>query len=207
MLKVGLTGGIASGKSTVSTILEELGGHVIDSDTITHELLGPGQQVSEAVVREFGDGIVGQDGRIDRRLLGAIVFDDPRRRAVLNALIHPEVARRQEEFLARVAREDPRGVAIVDASLMIETGSYTRYERIVVVSCPEHEQRRRLRDRGLSADQIDARLRAQMPLADKVRYADYVIDNSGSIDDTRRQVREVWDELSLLAALGSRSPE
>lgn len=207
MLKVGLTGGIASGKSTVSTILEELGGHVIDADTITHELLGPGQQVSEAVVREFGDGIVGQDGRIDRRLLGAIVFDDPRRRAVLNALIHPEVARRQEEFLARVAREDPRGVAIVDASLMIETGSYTRYERIVVVSCPEHEQRRRLRDRGLSADQIDARLRAQMPLADKVRYADYVIDNSGSIDDTRRQVREVWDELSLLAALGSRSPE
>lgn len=200
MLKVGLTGGIASGKTTVAVMFRELGAHLIDSDTITHELLEPGQDVYDAIVREFGAGVVLSHGRIDRRALGSIVFEDPARRAALNQLMHPAIAARQEAFLAEVGREDPDGVAIVDAALMIETGSYRRYDRIVVVSCPPEVQRDRLKARGLSDREIDARIRAQMPLDKKVRFADYVIDNSDDIGRTRSQVRQVWAELRSLAA-------
>lgn len=199
MLSVGLTGGIASGKSTVAGMFRELGAHVVDSDEITHELLEPGQAVHRAVVGEFGDRIVLPDGRIDRRVLGAIVFGDSARRDVLNGLVHPGVAERQEAFLRRVQIEHPDGVAIVDAALMIETGSYRRYDRVVVVSCPVAEQRRRLEARGLTEAGIDARIASQMPLSEKARYADYVIDNSGNLDETRLRVRDVWTELRGLA--------
>jgi dephospho-CoA kinase len=180
-------------------MFRDLGGHLIDSDRITHELLEPGQAVHASIVREFGGTILGPGGTIDRRLLGAIVFGDPERRAMLNALIHPVVADRQEAFLDQVSREDPNGVAIVDAALMIETGSYRRYDCVVVVGCGPEEQRRRLATRGLTPDQIRQRLEAQMPFEEKVRYADYVIDNSGSLVATRRRVEEVWAELRVLA--------
>ena len=200
MLSVGLTGGIASGKSTVAAMFQELGCHVIDSDQITHELLEPGQAVYEAVVGAFGPGILGPGGQIDRKALGAIVFRDPQQRQVLNGLVHPGVARRQEEFLGQVAKADPDGIAIVDAALMIETGSYRRYDRVVVVGCEPSEQRRRLRLRGrLTPGEIEARIESQMPLDEKVRYAGYVIDNSGSLEETRRQVRQVWEEMRTLA--------
>jgi dephospho-CoA kinase len=199
MLKVGLTGGIASGKSTVREMFREMGAHVVDSDAITHALLEPGQAVHAAVVNEFGPAVVDAEGRIDRRALAEIVFPDPSRRETLNRLVHPGVAAAQQEFLAGVASEHPNGVAIVDAALMVETGSYRRYDRVVVVSCPLSEQRRRLRERGLGDSEIDERVAAQMPLAEKLRVADYVIDNSGDLEATRKQVEAVWSELRRLA--------
>jgi dephospho-CoA kinase len=135
MLKVGLTGGIGSGKSTVSAMFRDLGARVVDSDEIVHTLLTPGEPVHQAVVSVFGPAILGGDGRIDRAALGRIVFADAGRRETLNSIVHPEVGRRQEAFLEKAGREAPDGVAIVDAALMIETGSYRRYDRIVVVRC------------------------------------------------------------------------
>lgn len=202
MLKVGLTGGIASGKTTVGAMFRELGAHVVDSDRVTHDLLEPGQEVHDAVVQEFGRAILDANGRIDRKVLGGIVFGDESRRQALNALVHPAIQSRQDQFLEEALEKDPNGVAIVDAALMIETGSYKRYDRIVVVVCPPEMQQRRLGARGLTADQIEARIRSQMPLEEKARFADYLIDNSGDLPATRRQVEEVWSELTSLSAFG-----
>src|SRR5215467_12299747 len=123
MLRVGLTGGIASGKSTVGRMFVELGCHLLDSDHLTHQLLEPGQAVHDAVVREFGTQILAQDGTIDRRILGEIVFKDPQARGKLNSLVHPAVIQRQKEWLEAMNARDPAGIAIVDAALMIEVGT------------------------------------------------------------------------------------
>jgi dephospho-CoA kinase len=202
MLSVGLTGGIATGKSTVGLMFVELGCHLIDSDQITHQLLEPGQSVHAAVIEEFGERILAEDGTIDRRVLGNIVFkEDPRTRDRLNRLIHPAIIRRQQQWLREVEAKDPGGIAIVDAALMIEVGTYRNYDKIIVVTCTPAVQKRRLAERsGLSQEEIEARIRSQMPMKEKVRFADFVIDNSGDPSDTRRQVEEVNSKLRELAA-------
>jgi dephospho-CoA kinase len=196
MLRVGLTGGIASGKSTVGRMFIELGCQLLDSDQLTHQLQEPGQAVHDAVVREFGTQILAQDGRINRRVLAEIVFKDPEARQKLNSLVHPAVIQRQKEWLEEMNAKDPAAVSIVDAALMIEVGTYKNYDKIVVVTCSPEIQRQRLLERsGLTDEQINARIRAQMPLAEKVKYADFVIDNSRDLADTRRQVEEVNSRL------------
>lgn len=196
MLRVGLTGGIATGKSTVGRMFVELGCHLIDSDNITHQLLEPGQAVHVAVVQAFGERILAPDGTIDRKILGEIVFNDPQARKKLNNLVHPAVVQRQQEWLSEVEAQDPRGIAIVDAALMIEVGTYKNYDKVVLVVCPPAEQRRRLRQRsGLSEEQIETRLRSQMPMEEKMKFADYVIVNSGSFEDAHREVERVYGEL------------
>jgi dephospho-CoA kinase len=201
MLKVGLTGGIATGKTTVGRMFIDLGCHLIDSDEITHQLFEPGQDVHAAVIKAFGPTIVRPDGTIDRKILGEIVFKDSAARAKLNALVHPAIIRRQQEFLAEVARTDPHGLAIVSAALMVEVGTYKNYDRVIVVSCPPEMQRARLKSRsGLSDQQIEDRISAQMPMVEKVKYGDYVIDTSGDLDNTRRQVVEVNSKLRESAA-------
>jgi dephospho-CoA kinase len=198
MLRVGLTGGIATGKTTVGQMFVDLGCHLTDSDTITHQLFEPGQAVHSAVVQNFGDRVLTPDGRINRKVLGEIVFTNPAARADLNALVHPAVIRRQQEWLREIEERDPGAVAIVDATLMIEVGTYKNYDKVIVVTCAPEIQKRRLRERsGLSEEQIDARIRSQMPLEEKVKYADYVIDNSGSLSETRRQVEQVYSKLPL----------
>jgi dephospho-CoA kinase len=201
MLRVGLTGGIASGKSTVGHMFVELGCHLLDSDQLTHQLLEPGQGVHDAVVREFGRQILAQDGTINRRVLGDIVFKDPEARQKLNSLVHPAVIQRQKEWLEEMNEKDPGGIAIVDAALMIEVGTYKNYDKIVVVTCsPEIQKQRLLQRSGLTDEQIQARIQAQMPLTEKVKYADFVIDNSGVPANTRRQVEEVNSRLREFAA-------
>jgi dephospho-CoA kinase len=201
MLRVGLTGGIATGKTTVGLMFVELGCHVIDSDLITHHLFEPGQEVRNAVVQAFGTEIVTAEGAINRQILGEIIFKDANARAKLNALVHPAILQRQQEFLNEVARKDPRGIGIVSAALMIEIGTYKNYDKVIVVSCPPEEQKKRLKLRsGLSDEQIEARIRAQMPMEEKVNYGDYVIDTSRDFPDTRRQVEEVNSRLRELAA-------
>jgi dephospho-CoA kinase len=207
MLRVGLTGGIASGKSTVGRMFVELGCHLLDSDHLTHQLLEPGQTVHDAVVREFGKQILAHDGTIDRRILGEIVFKDPEARQKLNSLVHPAVIQRQKEWLEEMDAKDPKGIAIVDAALMIEVGTYKNYDKIVVVTCrPEIQKQRLLERSALTNEQIDARIRAQMPLTEKVKYADFVIDNSGDLPNTRRQVQEVNSRLRELASNTSDKP-
>jgi dephospho-CoA kinase len=197
MLRVGLTGGIATGKSTVGEIFVELGCHLLDSDPITHQLLQPGQAVHAAVVHAFGERILSPDGTVDRRVLGDIVFNDPDARAKLNNLVHPAIIQRQQEWLREVEALDPRGIAIVSAALMIEVGTYKNYEKVIVVTCGPDIQRQRLRARSsLSEDQIEARIRSQMPMDEKVKYAHFVIDNSGTLDATRDQVRRIHKQLA-----------
>jgi dephospho-CoA kinase len=199
MLRVGLTGGIAAGKSTVGRMFAELGCHLIDSDTIVHQLYEPGQAAHTAVVDAFGKPVLSPDGTIDRKVLGEIVFNDPEALAKLNSLLHPAVIRRQQEWLDEMEAGDPSGIGIVDATLMLETGSYKNYDKVIVVVCPVEEQKRRLRGRpALTEEQIDARLRSQMPAEEKVKLADFVIDTSKDLANTRRQAAEVYSRLRQL---------
>jgi dephospho-CoA kinase len=200
MLRVGLTGGIATGKSTVGAMFVELGCHLIESDQITHQLFEPGQAVHAAVVKQFGNRILAPDGTIDRRILGDIVFKDPQARAKLNGLVHPAIIQRQQEWLQEMEAQDPHGIAIVDAALMIEVGTYRNYAKVIVVTCSPEMQRERLRARSaLSEEEIESRIRSQMPAEEKIKYADFVIENSGSLRATQEQVRHVYQQLRAAA--------
>lgn len=196
MLKVGLTGGLACGKTFVGEELERCGCLLIQADELGHEVLAPGGEAYEEVVREFGDAILGAEGDIDRRALAAQVFGAPDRLARLNSLVHPPVLRRQEELLAQFAAREPHGIAVVEAAILIETGSYKRFDRIILVVCEEERQvERALRRDGANLENVRARLSRQMPLAEKRKFADFVIDTSGEKDEAVRQTRAVYDAL------------
>lgn len=196
MLCVGLTGGLACGKSFVGQALAELGCHLIQADELGHEALMPGGEAYEAVVREFGPGVLDAGGAIDRGKLAAEVFDRPERLERLNELVHPPVIRRQEELIAKAAARDPHGIAVVEAAILIETGSHKRFDRLIVVVCEEQQQiERAMRRGGTGHNEVAARLRRQMPLDEKRKFADYIIDTSGSKEDTLRQVRETYNSL------------
>ena len=198
MLRVGLTGGLAAGKSTVAGLFRELGAFHVDADLIAHALLAPGGGAALEVAARFGEKVVGGDGAIDRKALAAIVFADPRALADLNALVHPKV---RAEIARRIADEESRAsaspVALVDAALLVESGINKDLDALIVVACSEATQVARAVARGgLTEAEASARVAAQAPLAEKLAAADYVIDNGGSLDDTARQVRAVWDALN-----------
>ena len=196
MLRVGLTGGLASGKSFVASHLATLGCHVIRADDLGHAVLAPGAECWGPVVAAFGNGILKENGEIDRRQLGALVFERPERLAELNAIMHPPIFRRQERLIAEAAAADPRGIAVVEAAIMFETGSHVRYQKIIVAACTEEQQIERAMHRDqLTREQVQARLARQMPLAEKVRSADYVIDTSGTKEETMRQTGRVYESL------------
>jgi dephospho-CoA kinase len=198
MLRVGLTGGLAAGKSTVAGLFRELGAFHIDADVIAHALLGPGGGATREVAARFGEKVVGWDGGIDRKALAAIVFADPRALADLNALVHPkvraEIARRIAD-VESLASASP--VALVDAALLVESGIHRDLDALIVVACSEATQVARAVARGgLTEAEARARVAAQAPLREKLAVADYVIDNGGSLEDTARQVRSVWNTLN-----------
>jgi len=200
MLRVGLTGGIACGKSTVAALMRELGCRVMEADTIAHRLMQPGQPTYNEIVHEFGRQILHTDGPIDRAKLAAIVFADEARLARLNQIVHPRVVVEQDAWLAEAERAEPRGVAVVEAPLLIESGYHTRLQRLVVTWCRPEQQMERLLARGLSREQAAQRIAAQMPLEEKRRLADDQIDCSGSLEATRHQVEQVVAKLKLIAA-------
>lgn len=196
MLRVGLTGGLASGKSFVGQALAALGCHLIQADCLGHEVLLPGGEAYEGTVREFGEGVLGPDGKIDRRKLGQIAFADPERLAALNRLVHPPVIRREGELLAEAETRDPQGVVVVEAAILIETGSYVRFDRIVLAVCTEEQQIARAMHRdGVTREEALVRMSRQTPLAEKRRFAHYIIDTSGPKEETLRQVRETYESL------------
>ena len=197
MLRVGLTGGIATGKTTVARMFVNLGCHLLDADAVVHTLFTPGEAVHRAVVDAFGDRVLASDSSINRAVLGEIVFNDPVARERLNSLVHPAVIARQKLWLDELETRDPAAIGIVEAALMVEVGTYKNYDKLIVVVCSPDEQRRRLRERaGLSEEQIEARIRSQMPMDEKAKYANFVIDNSGSLEATRDQVARVHRILS-----------
>lgn len=199
MLRVGLTGGLATGKSYVGRILASLGCRVMQADLVGHELLSSGGEAFEPVVREFGQCVLAPDGSIDRRRLGAEVFGKPDRLAVLNGIIHPLVVKREEAWLLEVQAEDPQAIAVVEAAILVETGSFRRFEKLILTVCSEEQQVQRAMDRdGLSESEVRDRLKRQMPLDEKRKFADYVVDTSGSKENTAEQVRMVCHSLRSL---------
>jgi dephospho-CoA kinase len=196
MIRVGLTGGLACGKSYVGSLLAGMGCRVIRADDLGHAVLAPGGEAFEPVVRHFGTGILGTDGTIDRRKLGAIVFRDAEQLALLNSIVHPAVFRLEDEFAQAAAAADPDAIVVVEAAILIETGSHRRYDRLIVVVCSEAQQIERAMHRdGSSREDVETRLRRQMPLHEKRKYADYVIDTSGSKEETAGQTRLVYEAL------------
>ncbi len=200
MLTVGLTGGLASGKSHVGRQLEELGCLLIKADDLGHQALAAGGEAYRPVVEEFGDGVLRPDGAINRRALAAIVFDRPDRLARLNAIVHPVVRDHTRRLVGEFAARAPHGIAVIEAAILIETGSYKNYDRLIVVTCSEQQQIERAMDRdGVTREEALSRLRRQLPLEEKIRYADYVIDTSGSREHTAAQTRAAYEWLRSIS--------
>ena len=196
MLRVGLTGSIAVGKTFVCDVFRELGCHVLDADRTAREVVAPGRSALAEIVEEFGEGVLLPDGTLDRKALGSIVFADEKKRERLNAIVHPAVIEEQSRWLDELELSDPNGIAIVDAALMIESGGYKRFQKLIVVWCEADIQLKRLmlRDR-ISETEALQRISSQLPQADKKTFGDYLIDTSDGFEDTRRQVEAVYANL------------
>src|SRR5688572_4056264 len=200
MLRVGLTGSIAVGKSFVTSVFEELGCHVLDADQTAREVVEPGSSGLHAVVESFGPRILKDDGTLDRELMGQLIFADPEQRQRLNSILHPFIIARQDEVIREWEALDPHGIGIIDAALMIESGGYKRFDKLIVVHCrPEVQLERLMLRTGLSLEQAQQRIASQMPQEEKQQYADYLIDTSDGFDITRSRVREVFKQLQQVA--------
>ena len=202
-LLVGLTGGIGTGKSTVSTMLRALGAVVIDADVLAREVVAPGEPTLAQIVAEFGRGVLRADGTLDRKALGAIVFADPAKRKRLEAITHPSIREHFTRRLDEIAAHGFHGIVFFDAPVMIESGNYKTMDRLVVVVSDEATQVARLFTRdGMTREEALRRIRSQMPLSEKTRLADYVIDNSGDRVATEKQAKRVY--AALTAELAAR---
>jgi dephospho-CoA kinase len=206
MLKVGLTGGIAVGKSVVGDMFVALGAHLVQADRIAHSLMEPGQAVYNDVVRHFGREILNSDGSVNRSKLAEMAFGPAGtgqrspRIADLNRIVHPAVIRSQEEWMDAISVQDPGGLAIVEAALLIEAGAAKRFDRLIVVTCNTEQRverfaRRQHLDIEAARSEVARRMAAQLPDEEKIKAANYVIDNSGSLEHTREQVQQVWEKL------------
>ena len=199
MLRVGLTGSIGVGKSFVAGVLAELGCQVIDADQTAREVVEPGSPGLLAVAAKFGRGVIRADGTLDRERLGSLVFADEEKRRMLNSILHPYIIARQDELLREWETKDPNDIAVVDAALMIESGGYKRFDKLIVVHCTSAEQFKRIMIRdNLSRAEAEERIRAQLPQEEKKSYADYLIDTSDGFEAARKRTAEVYRELRKL---------
>lgn len=196
---MGLTGSIAVGKSFVASVFAGLGCRVLDADMTARDIAAAGTPGLRAVVEAFGSEVLNDDGTLNRARLGQLVFTDEKQRALLNSILHPFIIAAQDEQLRRWEAEDPRGISIVDAALMIESGGYKRFDKLVVVHCSPAVQLERLMARNnLTRAEAERRIATQMPQGEKKRYADYLIDSSNGFEDTRHQTENVYRELRRL---------
>ncbi|MBZ5658077.1 MAG: dephospho-CoA kinase [Acidobacteriia bacterium] len=213
MLKIGLTGGIASGKSVVGEMLVKLGAHVVQADLIAQWLMYPGRPVYEEVVRRFGHGILNPDGTINRPKLAEEAFGNPAsgkppRVKELNALVHPAVVEHENEWMEDIGKDDPKAIAIVEAALILEAGVAERFDYLIVVTCRPEQRVERFRRRQNIAEEsaraeVTRRMAAQIPDSEKIKTADFVIDNSGPLEATEAQVRHVYAILLKEAQQGA----
>lgn len=199
MLRVGLTGGIASGKTTVAGLLKKRGFEVLDADSLGHDLMRPGQAAYDDIVREFGNAVLGSDASVDRAKLGALVFADATRRADLNRILHPRILDSVQRWFVSLDRPGGPAFVFVEAALLVEAGYRSVLDRLIVCWSRTDQQIERLVARGLSAEQARQRLAAQMPVEEKRRAADDVIDCSGSLEETERQVEKLIETLKHAA--------
>ncbi len=208
VIKIGLTGGIASGKSLVSSCFKRLGAYIIDADTIARQVVRPGSKPWKQIVKHFGKEILQEDGSLNRAMLGEIIFRDHSRRDILNNIIHPQVYEKinrdikrfedsiEKDQVNKKGLDKGKRVVVVDIPLLIETGNIDEFDAIVVVYCDPDRQIERLRKRdNLSEEKARERLRSQMPLKDKLSYTDYTVDNNGTKTETEREVKRIWSEL------------
>jgi len=199
MLRVGLTGGLASGKTFVGHTLAGLGCLLIEADEIGREAQQPGGAAYDEIVRVFGREFLNADGTLDRRKLAALVFHDPAQLEKLNAIVHPYVIARRRQMEVDFARENPRGIAVTEAAILIETGSYRDFDRLIVAVCRPEQQVERAMSRGhLTREEVLDRMRRQMPLDEKVKYADFIIDTSGPKEQSAAQTRALYESLRSL---------
>jgi dephospho-CoA kinase len=196
MLRVGLTGSIGVGKSFVSSVLTELGCRVLDADETAREVVEPGSPALRDILNVFGPDILRKDGTLDRSKLGALVFANADKRSTLNSILHPYIIAQQDNRLREWETTNPKGIAVVDAALMIESGGYKRFDKLIVVHCREDVQLQRVMARNkLSREEAERRIAAQMPQEEKKKFADYLIDTSDSFDAARKRTTEVYEEL------------
>ena len=197
MLKVGLTGSIAVGKSFVFGVLAELGCRVLNADVTAREVVAPESPGLRAAVDAFGKEILLPDGGLDRAKLGSLIFADEQKRLRLNSILHPFIIAKQDEQMRKWESEDPKGIAVIDAALMIESGGYRRFDRLIVVHCRPEVQLQRLMSRdGLDREQAEQRIAAQMPQEEKKKFADFLIDTSDGFEGAREQAEAVFLELT-----------
>ena len=200
MLKAGLTGSIAVGKSNVCAIFAELGCHVLDADQTARDVVKAGSHGLARIVEEFGYQVLTPFGELDRKTMGSIVFANKKKRERLNSIVHPLVIEAQDRWIREREEIDPDGIAIVDAALMIESGGYRRFDKLIVVWCEAAIQLQRLMLRdNLTREEAQKRIDSQMPQEEKKRFADHLIDTSAGFDDTRKQTLEVYAQLRLSA--------
>jgi dephospho-CoA kinase len=196
MLRVGLTGSIAVGKSFVASVFVELGCHVLDADQTAREVVMPGAPGLMAIAGAFGEEILNPDGTLDRKQMAAVVFADEGKRQRLNGILHPFIIARQDEILREWEARDPKGIGIVDAALMIESGGYRRFDKLIVVHCrPEVQLERLMLRDNLSRDEAERRINSQMSQEEKQKFADYLIDTSDGFELTREQTLKVYNDL------------
>ena len=197
MLLIGLTGGIATGKSLVSQILKELGAYIIDADKIARQVVEPEKPAWLEIVKFFGRDIINEDKTINRKRLGEIIFNDPVKKRKLEEIVHPKVIEEENRLVKEYGRKNPNGIVIIDAALLIEAGSHKRVDKLIVVYADKETQFKRLSERDrLSRADAEKRTASQLPLDKKVKMADFVIDNSKGIEETRRQTIDIFNKLS-----------
>lgn len=200
MILVGLTGGIASGKSLVSKLLKELGAYIIDADEIAHEVIQPGEPAYQEILPQFGEEILKEDGTIDRSKLGRLVFSDPVKRTLLEGIVHPRVFAIEEARRRQAVQQDPEAVIIFDAPLLIETRAYELMDKVIVVYANSRTQLKRLMERDhLEYDEAKRRIAAQLPIGDKRQHADYIINSGDPPNDVAKQTAAIYQELKALA--------
>jgi dephospho-CoA kinase len=198
MLHVGLTGNIGTGKSHAALVFAELGAHIIDADIVAHELMAPGGEALERVTRAFGAGILDAAGAIDRKVLGKIVFENRDKRLLLNSIVHPAVQAEVFHRMVELEKDGSSGIIMVDAALLIENGHHDYFDRLIVVACDPNLQLARIVKRdGISIEEASLRMAAQMPIEEKLKLADYTIETSGTLKETREQIEAIYRDLLL----------
>lgn len=193
MLRVGLTGGLGSGKTFVGRELQRLGCYFLQADELGHQVLLPGGEAYGPVIKEFGRTVLDDNEIIDRRRLAALVFQNPERLSKLSSIVHPAVTRLQEEHVARIAAADPHAIVVVEAAILVETGSYLRFDKLIVVVCALEQQLERAMERNAyNREEVMERIGRQLPIEEKRRVAHFVIDTAGSKESTIQQTRAVY---------------
>jgi dephospho-CoA kinase len=199
MIKVGLTGSIGTGKSTVAKIFEKLGAYVIDADKVVHQLF-ENEDVKEEIVSTFGKSILDNQGKIDKKKLAQIIFTDKEKKKKLENILHPKVRQKIQEFIEDVYKKDKNAVVVAEIPLLIETGMYKNYDKVLVVYAPKDLQLKRLLEKGFSEDEAKRRINSQMDIEEKLKYADIIIENTSSLKELEEKVKDIYENLKKEAA-------